>query len=48
MRIINDAPLVLRGKVVTEGMLLYAQDESVRVEFETTTCFPGSKSAYQQ
>ncbi|MGQ9586638.1 MAG: hypothetical protein ACUVXG_14745 [Anaerolineae bacterium] len=27
VRIINDAPLVLRGKVVYEGILVYARDD---------------------
>ena len=37
VRILNDAPLVLRGKVVCAGVLLYARDERERVEFETNT-----------
>jgi predicted nucleotidyltransferase len=37
VRIINDAPLVFRGRVVTDGLLVYARDEGERVEFETTT-----------
>ena len=37
VRIINDAPLVLRGRVVTEGVLVYVRDEVERVEFETAT-----------
>jgi hypothetical protein len=37
VRIINDAPLILRGKVVTEGVLLYARDEAQRIAFETHT-----------
>ena len=37
VRIINDAPLVLRGRVVSEGVLVYARDEGERVEFETAT-----------
>ncbi|GAB4550337.1 MAG: hypothetical protein Kow0063_44940 [Anaerolineae bacterium] len=37
VRIINDAPLVFRGRVVTDGLLVYARDEQERVEFETTT-----------
>ncbi len=37
VRIINDAPLVFRGRVVCDGCLLYARDEATRVEFETTT-----------
>ena len=37
VRVINDAPLVFRGRVVCEGILLYARDEAARIEFETTT-----------
>ena len=37
VRVINDAPLVFRGRVVSEGILLFARDEATRIEFETTT-----------
>lgn len=37
VRVINDAPLVFRGRVVCDGMLLFARDEATRIEFETTT-----------
>jgi predicted nucleotidyltransferase len=37
VRILNDAPLVLRGRVVCDGILLYARDERERIEFETDT-----------
>ena len=37
VRIINDAPLVLRGRVVSEGVLVYVRDEGERVEFEKAT-----------
>ena len=37
VRIINDAPLVFRGRVACDGLLLYTRDEGARVEFETTT-----------
>ena len=37
VRIINDAPLVFRGRVVCDGVLVYARDEQERIEFETTT-----------
>lgn len=37
VRIINDAPLVLQGRVVTDGVLLYARNEQARIDFETTT-----------
>jgi len=41
VRIINAAPLMIRGEVVTHGILLYSCDEEFRVEFEATT-----RSAY--
>lgn len=34
---INDAPLMVRGEVVTKGILLFSRDESFRVSFETST-----------
>lgn len=34
VRIINDAPPAVRGRIVTEGRLLYCRDEKKRVEFE--------------
>jgi hypothetical protein len=37
VRIVNDAPLVFRGRVASEGILLYARDDAQRVEFETRT-----------
>jgi predicted nucleotidyltransferase len=37
VRVIDDAPLVFRGRVVCEGVLVYARDEEERVEFETST-----------
>ena len=37
VRIINDAPLVLQGKVVCEGILMFSRDEQERVAFETAT-----------
>ena len=33
----NDAPLVFWGRVVCDGVLVYARDEQERIEFETTT-----------
>ena len=41
VRVINSAPLMVRGEVVTHGILLYSTDEDFRVEFETST-----RSAY--
>ena len=37
VRIINRAPLAIRGQVVCRGILLYCADEEARVEFETNT-----------
>ncbi|HHS96685.1 MAG TPA: nucleotidyltransferase domain-containing protein [Chloroflexi bacterium] len=37
VRVVNDAPLVLRGRVVCEGVLLYARDEADRIAYETRT-----------
>jgi predicted nucleotidyltransferase len=37
VRVINDAPLVFRGRVACEGILVYARDEAQRIEFETRT-----------
>ena len=35
VRIVNGAPIMVRGEVVTHGILLYSTDEKARVEFET-------------
>lgn len=37
VRVIDDLPLTFRGEVATQGIRLYARDETVRVEFETRT-----------
>ena len=37
VRVINDAPLGLRGQVACKGLLVYCVDEDARVRFETTT-----------
>ena len=37
VRSVDLAPLTVRGKVVTEGRLLYSRDETFRVEFEVYT-----------
>lgn len=37
VRIINTAPLMLRGDVITQGILLYCTDEPFRIAFETST-----------
>jgi predicted nucleotidyltransferase len=35
VRSINNMPLMMKGKIVTEGLLLYSRDDLLRVEFET-------------
>ena len=35
--IAEDLPLSLRGRIVTEGLLVYERDPTRRVEFETST-----------
>jgi hypothetical protein len=35
VRVVNDAPIIFRGEVVTNGILLYCQDDDDRIEFET-------------
>ncbi len=37
VRVINDAPLSIQGRVVTEGQLLYSKDEDFRVAYEVRT-----------
>jgi predicted nucleotidyltransferase len=37
VRVINLAPIMVRGAVITDGILLYSLDEAFRVEFETST-----------
>jgi predicted nucleotidyltransferase len=37
VRVINDAPLMVRGTVVQEGALLYCSDDEGRVDFESLT-----------
>lgn len=37
VRIINALPLSITGKIVTEGILIYCEDENQRVEYETNT-----------
>jgi predicted nucleotidyltransferase len=41
VRIINNLPLVILGNIVTEGILIYSRDDSLRVDFETSV-----RSAY--
>lgn len=37
VRIINEAPVVLQGKVVCEGVFVFARDDRERIAFETAT-----------
>jgi len=37
VRVINTAPLALRGQVACKGILLYCTDDEARVRFETAT-----------
>lgn len=41
VRIINDLPLVIKGEIITNGLLIYSKDEEARIDFETST-----RSAY--
>ena len=41
VRIINNLPLVVVGKIITEGSLIYSINENIRVDFETSV-----RSAY--
>jgi len=37
VRVINDAPLIIKGEVVTTGRLIFCRNEEARVAFETQT-----------
>ena len=37
VRIMNAMPLAVVGKIVTEGSLIYCEDEEQRIEYETKT-----------
>ena len=37
VRVMNALPLSITGKIVTEGILIYCEDEEQRVEYETNT-----------
>ena len=36
VRILNELPMVVAGKVITEGVLVFSKDDKVRVEYETS------------
>lgn len=35
VRIINHLPMAVKGRIITEGELIYSRDDALRVEFET-------------
>lgn len=35
VRVINNLPLVIKGKVITDGILIYCIRDDVRIDFET-------------
>lgn len=37
VRVINEAPLIIRGEVVTNGLLIFSKNDQQRVDFETQT-----------
>lgn len=37
VRLLNDAPLAARGRILTEGRLLYSGEDNARVDFEVRT-----------
>ncbi len=37
IRVLNQAPLLLQGAVVTDGVCVFSRDEATRVEFEAST-----------
>ncbi len=37
VRVVNDAPILVQGAVVTEGLLVYARDDERRIAYETAT-----------
>lgn len=41
VRVINNLPLIVTGKIITEGLLIYSKNEADRVDFETSV-----RSAY--
>jgi len=36
VRIINDLPLVIKGEIITNGLLIYSKNEEARINFETS------------
>ncbi len=35
IRIMNDMPLTIAGKIITDGVLIFSKDEKARVDYET-------------
>ena len=36
VRIINDLPLVIKGEIITNGLLIFSKNEEARIDFETS------------
>jgi len=36
VRVINALPLLVKGQIVTTGILIYSRDDTLRVDFETS------------
>ena len=36
VRVINNLPVMLAGRIITEGVLLFSKNDTVRVDFETS------------
>ena len=34
VRVMNDAPIVFKGKVITEGILVFSRDEEFRIRYD--------------
>ena len=37
IRVVNDAPIMLQGQMVQRGLILYARDDDIRVDYEVYT-----------
>lgn len=36
VRVINHLPMVVKGRIITQGELIYSRDDALRVDFETS------------
>jgi hypothetical protein len=36
VRIVNSLPLVMKGRIITSGLLIFSRNETIRVGFETS------------